>query len=51
MTVKPGYGGQTFMEEVLPKVARLRQAVLNHSIDIQVWVCGAGFEMGVALSS
>ncbi len=34
MSVEPGFGGQSFMEEVLPKVEMLRKAY--QSIDIQV---------------
>jgi ribulose-phosphate 3-epimerase len=34
MTVWPGFGGQKFIETVMPKVARLRK--LAPSIDIQV---------------
>lgn len=34
MTVEPGFSGQEFMEEVLPKVSRLRQTAPN--IDIEV---------------
>ena len=34
MSVEPGFGGQSFMEEVLPKVESLRSAY--KSLDIQV---------------
>jgi len=38
MTVFPGFGGQAFMAEVLPKVRQVRQAVAERrlSVDIQV---------------
>jgi len=38
MTVFPGFGGQAFMAEVLPKVRQVRQAVTARrlSVDIQV---------------
>jgi ribulose-phosphate 3-epimerase len=34
MTVWPGFGGQKFIESVLPKVARLRK--LSATVDIEV---------------
>ncbi len=37
MTVEPGFGGQKFMESVLPKVRALRDACPD--IDIQVRMC------------
>lgn len=38
MAVEPGFGGQTFIESVLPKVERAREWVENHGLpaDIQV---------------
>ncbi len=34
MTVEPGFGGQSFMERVLPKIQKIRS--LNSEIDIEV---------------
>ncbi|HEV3028042.1 MAG TPA: ribulose-phosphate 3-epimerase, partial [Planctomycetota bacterium] len=34
MTVWPGFGGQKFMESVLPKISRLRK--LSATVDIEV---------------
>ena len=34
MTVEPGFGGQSFMQKVLPKIRKIRE--LNESIDIEV---------------
>ena len=34
MTVEPGFGGQSFMEEVMPKIERIRE--INTEIDIEV---------------
>ena len=34
MTVEPGFGGQSFMEETMPKIRKIRE--LNNEIDIEV---------------
>lgn len=36
MTVEPGFGGQTFLDLVLPKVRRLRQLIGDRDIWVQV---------------
>jgi ribulose-phosphate 3-epimerase len=38
MTVNPGFGGQTFLHETLPKIAQLRRMIneSNRKIDIEV---------------
>jgi ribulose-phosphate 3-epimerase len=36
MSVEPGFGGQRFLESVLPKVRRARQAIERHGG--QVWL-------------
>ncbi|MDA3926305.1 MAG: ribulose-phosphate 3-epimerase [Kiritimatiellae bacterium] len=49
MTVNPGYGGQSFMTEVLPKIAALRDYVKGgnrNALDIMV-DGGINFETGV----
>jgi ribulose-phosphate 3-epimerase len=40
MTVEPGFGGQEFMADQLPKVRRVRDAVRRHGGDIWVQVDG-----------
>jgi ribulose-phosphate 3-epimerase len=36
MTVNPGFGGQTFLHSQLPKIARLRAAIGDRPIHLQV---------------
>ncbi|MDO5712486.1 MAG: ribulose-phosphate 3-epimerase [Micrococcales bacterium] len=40
MTVEPGFGGQTFMADMMPKVTRVREAVRRHGGEIWVQVDG-----------
>ncbi len=47
MTVFPGFGGQSFIEDVLPKVARVRAEVDTHALALDVEVDG-GIDMQTA---
>lgn len=40
MTVEPGFGGQSFMPQVLPKLGRLREAACELGIELQLQVDG-----------
>ena len=40
MTVKPGYGGQKFMGEVLPKISDVRQTAVQAGRDLDISVDG-----------
>jgi len=40
MTVEPGFGGQSFMDSCLPKVARARELIDKHGGDIWLQVDG-----------
>jgi ribulose-phosphate 3-epimerase len=40
MTVEPGFGGQSFMSEQLPKVKRAREVIKNLDLDIWLQVDG-----------
>lgn len=40
MTVEPGFGGQSFMAETMPKLRTLRQAVDAHGLDVWLQVDG-----------
>jgi ribulose-phosphate 3-epimerase len=40
MTVQPGFGGQAFRADVLPKIARLRRLITDRGIDLWLQVDG-----------
>jgi ribulose-phosphate 3-epimerase len=40
MTVEPGFGGQSFMAETMPKLRRLRDAVTARGLDVWLQVDG-----------
>ena len=40
MTVFPGFGGQAFMPEVLPKIRAVRQAIIERDLAIDIEVDG-----------
>ncbi len=40
MTVEPGFGGQSFIEEMMPKVSRTRRAIEAAGLDLWIQVDG-----------
>jgi ribulose-phosphate 3-epimerase len=40
MTVEPGFGGQDFLDVVLPKVRRARQLITRHGLTLGLQVDG-----------
>jgi ribulose-phosphate 3-epimerase len=40
MTVEPGFGGQSFMSDMMPKVAAVRSAIARGGLDVWVQVDG-----------
>ena len=40
MSVRPGFGGQSFMPEVLPKLSRVRDAIRREQRDIDIEIDG-----------
>jgi ribulose-phosphate 3-epimerase len=40
MTVEPGFGGQSFMPETMPKVKAIREEAEKRNIDLRIQVDG-----------
>lgn len=40
MTVEPGFGGQSFMPEMLTKITRAREFISNHQLNIKIQADG-----------
>ena len=51
MTVEPGFGGQSFMPETMPKLARLREAVDATGADVWLQVDGGITEETIAVAA
>src|SRR5579884_4239084 len=47
MTVNPGFGGQEFIQETLPKIARLRQTITQRNLHCDIEVDGGIHEATV----
>jgi ribulose-phosphate 3-epimerase len=51
MTVEPGFGGQSFMPETMPKLRRLRDAVTARGLDVWLQVDGGITEETIATAA
>ena len=51
MTVEPGFGGQSFMAETMPKLAQLRQAVDASGLDVWLQVDGGVTEQTIVVAA
>ena len=40
MTVEPGFGGQSFIDSMLPKVRRARRAISEQNLEVSIQVDG-----------
>ena len=51
MTVEPGFGGQSFMAETMPKLALLRDAVASSGLDVWLQVDGGVTEQTIVVAA
>lgn len=51
MTVEPGFGGQGFMEDMMPKVARLREEINRRGLNCEIEVDGGINEKTIAIAA
>ena len=51
MTVEPGFGGQGFMEDMMPKVSRLREEINRRGLDCEIEVDGGINENTIAIAA
>jgi ribulose-phosphate 3-epimerase len=51
MTVEPGFGGQSFMESMMPKLVSLREVVSASGLDIWLQVDGGVNETTIAIAA
>jgi ribulose-phosphate 3-epimerase len=51
MTVEPGFGGQSFIESVMPKLVALREVVSRSGLDIWLQVDGGVNETTIAIAA
>ncbi|PWB96718.1 ribulose-phosphate 3-epimerase [Homoserinimonas hongtaonis] len=51
MTVEPGFGGQSFMPETMPKLRLLREAVVRTGLDVWLQVDGGITESTIAFAA
>lgn len=51
MTVEPGFGGQAFMPETMPKLARAREYARAHGLELQLQVDGGVTAETIAIAA
>lgn len=51
MTVEPGFGGQSFMHETMPKLAQLRELKRKHGLDTWLQVDGGVTEETIVIAA
>jgi ribulose-phosphate 3-epimerase len=51
MTVEPGFGGQSFMHEMLPKIAEAKKYILEQGFDVKIQADGGVNESTISLAA
>ena len=51
MTVEPGFGGQSFMEDMMPKVSALREEIEKRGLNCEIEVDGGINENTIAIAA
>ena len=51
MTVEPGFGGQSFMEDMMAKVSALRNEINSRGLDCEIEVDGGINEKTIAVAA
>lgn len=51
MTVEPGFGGQSFMEDMMPKVRALREEITRRGLEIDIQVDGGISDKTIATAA
>ena len=51
MTVEPGFGGQSFMEDMMVKVSRLREEINRRGLNCEIEVDGGINEKTIAIAA
>ena len=51
MTVEPGFGGQSFMEDMMPKVKALREEITRRGLEIDIQVDGGISDKTIATAA
>lgn len=51
MTVEPGFGGQSFMEDMMPKVSKLREEINRRGLNCEIEVDGGINEKTIVIAA
>jgi len=51
MTVEPGFGGQSFMEDMMPKVKKIREEIDRRNLDVDIQVDGGISEKTISTAA
>ncbi|MBQ6707734.1 MAG: ribulose-phosphate 3-epimerase [Clostridia bacterium] len=51
MTVEPGFGGQSFMEDMMPKVRKIREEIDRRNLNVDIQVDGGIAEKTIGIAA